>query len=108
MTMLRRRDFNAALLMGATGARSLFGLSSSIEDALKPGLQRHKIPCAVAMVADAKQVTYTGAFGKRDSASTTPLTADAIFFIASMTKAVTAAAAMQLIERGKLTLDEPA
>ena len=108
MTMLRRREFNAALLMGAASARSLWGLPPSMEDALKSGVERHKIPAAVAMVATADRVTYSGAFGKRDSASTEPLTADAIFFIASMTKAVTTAAAMQLVERGKLTLDEPA
>src|SRR5882762_1674745 len=108
MTTLRRRDFNAALLMGAASARSLFGLSSSIKDTLQSGVERHKIPSAVAMVATADGITYTGAFGKRDSASTEPLTADAIFNIASMTKALTSAAALQLVERGKLTLDEPA
>ena len=106
--MLRRREFNAALLMGAASARSLWGLPPSMEDALKSGVERRRIPAAVAMVATADRVTYSGAFGKRDSASTEPLTADAIFFIASMTKAVTTAAALQLVERGKLTLDEPA
>lgn len=108
MTTMRRRDFNTALLMGVASARSLFGLSSAIEDALKSGVERHKIPATVAMVAGADRVTYSGAFGKRDSASSKPLTADAIFFIASMTKAVTTAAALQLVERGKLALDEPA
>src|SRR5260370_22366710 len=108
MTTIRRRDFSAALLMGATSARSLFGLSSSIEDALTSGVERHKIPSAVAMVATAERITYTGTFGKRDSASVKPLTADAIFSIASMTKALTSAAALQLVDRGKLTLDEPA
>ena len=106
--MLRRRDFNAAFLMGAASARSLFGRSSSIEDALKSGVEQHKIPSAVAMVATGDHITYTGAFGKRDAASTEPLRADAIFNIASMTKALTSAAALQLVERGKLTLDEPA
>ena len=35
------------------------------------------------------------------------MTADSVFWIASMTKAITAAAAMQLVEQGKLSLDEP-
>jgi CubicO group peptidase (beta-lactamase class C family) len=104
----RRRDFTAALLMGAASARSLFALPSSIEDALQSGVHRHKIPAAVAMVATGDRVTYSGAFGKRDSASTEPLASDAIFLIASMTKAITTAAALQLVEQGKLTLDEPA
>jgi CubicO group peptidase (beta-lactamase class C family) len=71
-------------------------------------VERHKIPAAVAMVATADRITYSGAFGKRDSAAAGLLPVDAIFAIASMTKAVTSAAAMQLVERGKLSLDEPA
>ena len=35
------------------------------------------------------------------------MTADSVFWIASMTKAITSAAAMQLVEQGKLSLDEP-
>lgn len=107
MADFRRRDFNAALL-AAAGARSLFGLPPSIDDTLEAGVQRHGIPCAVGMVATADRVTYSGAFGKRDSEASAPLAADAIFAIASMTKAITTAAAMQLVERGKVTLDEPA
>jgi CubicO group peptidase (beta-lactamase class C family) len=94
--------------MGAATPRGLFGASSSPEETLKAGVQRRKIPAAVAMVATADHVTYSGAFGQRDSASSEPLSPDAIFFIASMTKAVTCAAALQLVERRKLTLDEPA
>jgi methyl acetate hydrolase len=108
MATLSRREFNTALLMAAASARSLFGLSSSMEQTLKAGVGRRGIPAAVAMVAASDRVIYSGAFGKRDSGATEPLAADAIFFIASMTKAVTTAAAMQLVERGKLTLDEPA
>ena len=35
------------------------------------------------------------------------MTADSVFWIASMTKAITSAAGMQLVEQGKLSLDEP-
>ena len=50
---------------------------------------------------------YQGAFGKRDLSKDDPMTLDSVFWIASMTKAITAAAAMQLVEQGKLSLDEP-
>ena len=60
------------------------------------------------MAATADKITYSGAFGKRDSASGVDLKPDSIFAIASMTKAITTTAALQLVERGKLTLDEPA
>src|SRR5580704_9428712 len=104
MTTIRRRDFTAALLVAGASAPKLFA-APTIDQTLKTGLERRKIPSCTAMVATADRVTYTGAFGKRDAAATTPLTPDAIFFIASMTKAITTAAAMQLIERGKLSLD---
>ncbi len=71
-------------------------------------MQRRKIPAVAAMVATADKITYEGAFGKRDSASGVDLKTDSIFAIASMTKAITTAAALQLVEKGKLTLDEPA
>jgi methyl acetate hydrolase len=104
---LRRREFTTALIAAGAGARSLFA-KTNIDDALKTGLDKRGIPSCVAMVGNADHVTYTGAFGKRDSGASGTLPVDSIFAIASMTKAVTTTAAMQLIERGKLSLDEPA
>jgi len=52
-------------------------------------------------------VIYQGAFGKRDLSKDDAMTADSVFWIASMTKAITTAAGMQLVEQGKLSLDEP-
>jgi methyl acetate hydrolase len=60
------------------------------------------------MAATSSKITYTGAFGKRDSKSGVAVTPESIFMIASMTKPVTSVAAMQLVEQGKLKLDEPA
>ena len=59
------------------------------------------------MAATGDGVLYEGAFGKRDLAKGTDMTLDSVFWIASMTKALTATAAMQLVEQGKLKLDEP-
>ncbi len=60
------------------------------------------------MAATATKITYTGAFGTRDSKSGIAVTPESMFMIASMTKPVTSVAAMQLVEQGKLKLDEPA
>ena len=79
-----------------------------MDEILRESMQRRMIPAVAAMVATADHTTYEGAFGKRDSASGVDLKVDSIFAIASMTKAITTTAAMQLVERGKLTLDEPA
>jgi CubicO group peptidase (beta-lactamase class C family) len=59
------------------------------------------------MAATGSEVIYQGAFGKRDLSKDDPMTADSVFWIASMTKAITTAAGMQLVEQGKLSLDEP-
>ena len=62
---------------------------------------------AVAAIARNGKVVYLRAAGFRDRAKTTPLQADAIFWIASMTKPVTSVAAMMLVEEGKLDLAAP-
>src|SRR5215468_11955388 len=62
---------------------------------------------AVAAIARDGKVGYLRAVGFRDNAKTIPLQADAIFWIASMTKPVTSVAAMILVEEGKLDLAAP-
>ena len=51
---------------------------------------------------------YEGAFGKRVLDQDTPMSMDTVVWIASMTKALTGTAAMQLVEQGRLNLDTPA
>src|ERR1700721_1163162 len=55
-----------------------------------------------------KGTIYSGAFGVRSLGQSQAMTLDSVFWIASMTKAVTTAAAMQMVEQGKLKLDQPA
>jgi len=69
--------------------------------------KREVIPGIVAVAATGSEIIYEGAFGKRDLGKPDAMTLDSVFWIASMTKAVTTAGAMQLIEEGKLQLDEP-
>src|SRR5687767_4411466 len=73
---------------------------------LKAATEAGDVPGVVALAATAQGVIYEGAFGRRrlsDSASMMP---DSIFWIASMAKAVTAVAAMRLVERGALSLEQ--
>src|SRR6266852_261201 len=107
MHRITRREFGGLALALGTQSTKLFG-AADIGSTLRAGVQQRKIPAAVAMVGTANKITYSGAFGMRDSASGVAVAPDSIFSIASMTKAVTSAAAMQLVERGKMTLDEPA
>ncbi|WP_024509617.1 serine hydrolase domain-containing protein [Bradyrhizobium sp. ARR65] len=78
-----------------------------IDEVLRQKCDAKEIPGVVAMAASGDEVIYQGAFGKRDLAKDDPMTIDSVFWIASMTKAVTTAGAMQLVEQEKLALDEP-
>src|SRR6266567_4462233 len=78
-----------------------------IDAALTSAGGAKEVPGVVALAATDNGVLYEGAFGLRDLAKGPTMTFDTIFRIASMTKAVTSVAAMQLVEQGKLQLEEP-
>src|SRR5258708_1122100 len=80
---------------------------AQIDQALRQKAETKEIPGVVAMAASGNEVVYQGAFGKRDLSKDDAMTADSVFWIASMTKAVTSAAAMQLVEQGRLSLEGP-
>jgi methyl acetate hydrolase len=80
---------------------------AQIDQVLRQKSDAREIPGVVAVAATSKEVTYQGAFGKRDLSKDDAMTTDSVFWIASMTKAVTAAGAMQLVEQGRLALEAP-
>jgi methyl acetate hydrolase len=81
--------------------------SDVIDAALRQAVAAGDVPGVVAMAATAQGIVYAGAFGLRDLAAGTAMTGDTVFRIASMTKMVTAVAALQLVEQGRLALDAP-
>lgn len=97
-----------ALGSGGLSVKNLFGgATGGIDDVLRNGRASRGIPAVTAIVATPDKILYTGAFGKRDGTSGPDVSPNSIFRIASMTKAITTTAAMQLVEQGKVTLDEP-
>ena len=80
---------------------------AQIDEILRKASDAKEIPGVVAIAASGSEVIYQGAFGKRDLSKPDAMTEDSVFWIASMTKAVTSAGAMQLVEQGKLSLDAP-
>ena len=66
------------------------------------------IPGVVAMVTDRDRNIYEGAAGLRRTGGDAAMTTDTVFALFSTTKAITATAALQLVEEGKLDLDAPA
>ena len=67
-----------------------------------------RVPGVVAMVTDRERNIYEGAAGQRRIDRGQAMTTDSVFAIFSTTKAITATAALQLVEEGRLDLDAPA
>jgi methyl acetate hydrolase len=78
-----------------------------IDELLKTAADRGDVPGVVAMAATREGPVYQGAFGRRALPEGAAMTVDTVFWIASMTKAITSTAAMQLVEQGKVALDGP-
>jgi methyl acetate hydrolase len=81
--------------------------SAAIDAVFEHAITAGTVPGVVAMAVTAGGPVYEGAFGTRKLGGGAPMSLDTVFRIASMTKAITTVAAMQLVERGKLTLDGP-
>ncbi len=82
-------------------------MTAAIDDILQAAVAKGDVPGVVAMATDGGHTLYEGAFGVRKLGEGAPMTLDSIFWIASLTKAVTSVAAMQLVEQGRVSLDEP-
>jgi CubicO group peptidase (beta-lactamase class C family) len=80
---------------------------SRIDDFLKGQIASAKIPGAVVLVQRHGKPVYFKWFGKRDVDAGIDMTPDAIFPMHSLTKTVTSVAAMLLVDRGTIRLDDP-
>jgi len=85
-------------------------MATQLSSALEQAVNTHRLPAVGAVVVDksGKQI-YNQAFGKVDAndSSSTPYTNDTDLIIFSCTKLLTSLAAVQLLEKGKLSLDDP-
>src|SRR5499427_277023 len=77
------------------------------DEVLADAVAAGDVPGVVAVAAGPDGVVYEGAFGRREAGGGPGMTLDTVFWIASMSKAVTTVAAMQQVERGAVSLDEP-
>jgi len=78
-----------------------------IDKLLQGQIDSGLIKGAVAFIAKDGKIIYYKAFGVDDADKKTPMKKDAIFRIASQTKAITSVAVMMLFEEGKFLLDDP-
>ncbi len=78
-----------------------------IKATLRHDVERRLIPGAVMLIARGGRIGFAEAFGWRDREAQAPMTDDAIFRVASMTKPLTSVAAMILAEEGSLQISAP-
>ena len=83
-------------------------MNDALDAVLQAGVESGAVPGATGTVVNRDGVVWEGAAGERSIGSGAPMAADTPGAIFSMTKAITGAAAMQLVEQGKLDLDAPA
>jgi CubicO group peptidase (beta-lactamase class C family) len=115
---LSRRD--ALQTLAVAGAGAVAGIPSralalplpardhALDAILQHAVDARLVPGVVAMAAHERAIVYEGAFGPRCAGASVKMSTDTVFRIASMVKLLTSVAAMQLVERDKLRLDEPA
>ena len=80
---------------------------AKVGDYLREEIAGGKIPGAVLLIQQHGKPVYHEFFGVRDVATKEPMTDDTIFRLFSMTKPITSVVAMQLIDEGKMSLDDP-
>jgi CubicO group peptidase (beta-lactamase class C family) len=79
-----------------------------IENAIKKRIEEKRVPGVVVMIARNGKVIFFEEYGDRDMSGSKRMEKDTIFRLYSMSKAITSAAAMMLVDEGKISLDEPA
>ncbi|MDR0901749.1 MAG: beta-lactamase family protein [Opitutaceae bacterium] len=97
----------AFLTSACLGAAPAGADSGKFSEIIKPYVDKNAAAGAVFLVADAEKTLACEAAGLADIASQKPMRTDAVFWIASMTKSMTAACLMMLVDEGKVALDDP-
>jgi CubicO group peptidase (beta-lactamase class C family) len=96
-----------ALVMSLFAASDAVPRRPAIDQAMERFIEGHQAAGFVTLVAKDGKVIHLGAIGQADIASKRPMTADTMFWIASMTKPMTASAVLMLADEGKLSVDDP-
>lgn len=102
-------SFRSLALLFVTASASLLAETpvKPAAAALQPFVDRHELAGAVTLVATRDKVIDVETVGWADIVAKKPMRADAMFWIASMSKAITAAGLMVLVDEGKVRLDDP-
>ena len=100
--------FASLLAAGCASTRGLdAGKADKAAQAFAADVDKKRIPGAVMLIARDGRVVYEKALGLQDPASGAPMRVDSIFRIYSMTKPIVSVVAMQLVEEGRIRLEDP-
>lgn len=95
------------LLSGFVPAAAQSINTGEIDTFITQQMQRYKVPgLGLALVKDGK-IVYAKGYGVRDNKTKTPVNADTLFAIGSVSKSFTSLGIMQLVSAGKIKLDAP-
>jgi CubicO group peptidase (beta-lactamase class C family) len=83
-------------------------LQTKVDGLLRSAVANGDVPGVAALATTRDGTVYEGGFGERVLGGGAAMSPDTVVWIASMTKAITGTAAMQLVEQGRLDLDRPA
>jgi CubicO group peptidase (beta-lactamase class C family) len=100
------RILHVTVLVALTGAMAYAAQPDRIAEAIQPFVEDHTIAGAVTLVADKEKILRLETIGYADLAAKKPMQQDNLFWIASMTKPITATAILMLEEEGKLSVDD--
>lgn len=92
---------------GSVGAQELPGPNTDVAAALQPYVEQQELAGAVALVADTNGILSVTAVGSANREAGQPMRTDSLFWIASQSKPITAAAVMILVDEGRISLDDP-
>jgi CubicO group peptidase (beta-lactamase class C family) len=97
----------AAQLGPPPGAKLTIEKLAAIDEFFNAEAASGRMPGAIVLIQRHGKPVYLKTFGKRDVNAGTAMTEDAIFPIHSVTKTITSVAAMMLVDRGRIALDDP-
>jgi D-alanyl-D-alanine carboxypeptidase len=96
-----------AAFVGSAPVAAQSSLAQTLQTAVTARMRELRVPGAVVLVQDPKLGTWTAAIGTSDLETQAPITADMHFRIGSITKTFTGTVILQLVDEGKLRLDDP-
>lgn len=104
--VLRGPGFDASQAPHSIVAGETHEAFQSVDTVMQEFIERHSLPGASLAISDRGQLVYSRGFGYADVGKREAVTPNSLFRIASISKPITAVAILQLVDRGKLSLDD--